>query len=94
MEYAEGAAGTRKFVDWRKAFLIFALMGGRIPTEADVQEYITRLREKAEKSRDGQLDKAAFVKVSKRKFEFFPFTLFLTKLISYRSMHGLIPTRV
>ena len=47
-EFAEGAAGTRKFVDWRKAFLIFALMAGRIPTEADIQDYITILREKAE----------------------------------------------
>ena len=45
MEFTEGSAGVRKFMDWRKAFLIFALMAGQLPTENDKQVYFEKLQE-------------------------------------------------
>ena len=55
---------ARVFVDWRKAFVILALMAGNIPTEEDKQTYYSKLRARRSISDTGLLDEKAFVKVS------------------------------
>ena len=37
----------RKFMDWRRAFVVLALMAGRLPTASEKQSYYSKLRAKA-----------------------------------------------
>jgi hypothetical protein len=55
---------VRCYVDWRKAFTIFVLMAGQMPSEAQKQTYYSKLRAKRESSENGLLSKEAFVSVS------------------------------
>ena len=42
----DGYSQERKFLDWRKAFVILALMAGQIPTHEQKQAYYGKLRAK------------------------------------------------
>lgn len=53
----------RKFLDWRKAFVILALMAGKIPTSEEKESYFSKLRAKLSVSEDNLLKKNAFVSV-------------------------------
>jgi len=52
---------VRIYVDWRKAFTIFALMAGQVPSEAQKQAYYSKLRAKRQSSENGLLSLEAFV---------------------------------
>ena len=43
---AAGNEQERKFMDWRKAFVVLALMAGKIPSNAQKQSYFNKLRAK------------------------------------------------
>ena len=60
----EGLDVKRTFVDWRKAFTIMALMSGKLPTQADIDSYCSKLRAQQEAAEDGLISKQAFAKVS------------------------------
>ena len=76
----------RKFLDWRKAFVILALMAGKIPTSEEKESYFSKLRAKLSVSEDNLLKKNAFVSVSIPNHNY----LFLAHLLFdiYRLKHG------
>lgn len=55
-------------MNWRRAFAIFALMAGTLPTVSDIDGYVSRLRAQAAVSEDSQVTKDKFVKVSRTTF--------------------------
>ena len=63
----DGPGTERSFMNWRKAFMIFVLMAGRLPCSADLQSYESRLRAQLAVSFNGLLSKNSFIKVSKTK---------------------------
>ena len=54
----------RTFIDWRRAFAIFALIAGKLPTSEELEAYKSKLRAKQTVSEEGILTKKAFVAVS------------------------------
>ena len=63
----EDIGASRVFMDWRKAFVVFALMAGKLPSAEELQAYYDRLRAEQNTSESGLVTKAAFINVSKRK---------------------------
>ena len=53
----------RKFIDWRKAFVILVLMAGPIPTNDQKQTYYSNLRAKQTLCDGQNLTKQAFIKM-------------------------------
>lgn len=60
----EGNNQDRKFMDWRKAFVVLALMAGKIPSGEQKQAYFNNLRAKQTICEGGILTKEAFVKIN------------------------------
>ena len=58
------AGSERKFIDWRKAFLMLSLMSGKIPTREQKDAYFNLLRNKKTACQDAKLTKEVFIKVS------------------------------
>ena len=44
---------VRVFLNWRKAFAVFALMAGSLPSEAERDAYFNRLRAQRKVADDG-----------------------------------------
>jgi len=78
---------VRCYVDWRKAFTIFALMAGQVPSEAQKQTYFSKLRAKRLSSENGLLTKEAFISVSQ-------ISLFANFLYSFRLTLGSTDVKV
>ncbi len=54
----------RVFIDWRKAFVICALVSSRLPSEQELHGYFNKLRACLAVAENGNLKKSDFIKVS------------------------------
>ena len=60
----EDISTSRVFMDWRKAFVVFALMAGKLPSAEELQAYYDRLRAEHNAADSGLVTKEAFINVS------------------------------
>ena len=57
----------RKFMNWRKAFIVLALISGKIPSKEQKEAYFSKLRTKQTICHAGKLTRQVFIKVSQIK---------------------------
>ena len=53
----EDIGSSRVFMDWRKAFVVLALMAGRLPSSEELQGYYDKLRAEQKVSDNGLVSK-------------------------------------
>lgn len=59
----EDISTSRVFMDWRKAFVVFALMAGKLPSAEELQAYYDRLRAEHNAADSGLVTKEAFINI-------------------------------